>query len=284
MNDVCNIKKNACNYFAVFGTSRRLKFVYYLESIHDKFVADRTGLVVREGFSVMLLCEEGNFWLPHNQFVVRTSIKEFVIDLENYVENWEKGYYLLVYLPVFSKVLEFKIGFDVGTKLEIIDSHQNGILGYIGEGNTKGIGVTTSTMSFYNIIARKREYSVKNLAYEFECFEEQLLHIEQLVACDQIVVELNSIASVELFMTNFPFWSMKLQSYSGNIIFWTSVSCIVLSKKIDVLLETISAVKDVNYIALNKEKNFVNECMFDPRGLLNDHGNIILARKIMETI
>lgn len=284
MNDLCNIKKNVCNYITFFGTSKRLKFVYHLESTYDKSIADRTGSAIREGFSVMLFCEEGNFWLPHDQFVVRSSTKEFVIELENYVTDWKKGYYLLVYLPVFSELLDFEIGIDVGTKLEIVDTHQEGILGYIGEENTKGIGVTMSTMSFYNIIARKSDYRVKNLAYEFERFEDQFLHVDQLVECNQIVVELNSIVSVELLMRNFDFLRMKLQSYSGNIIFWTSVLCTDLSKKIDALLEHINVVKNVNYIVLNKEEFFINECMFSPMGPLNDYGNIILAGKIMKII
>lgn len=279
---LCQIKERACNYITFLSNSRSLCLGYEIENVNKEGTLVCNGLATKKGISMLLYSFEEKCWIPIDQIIDNTEGEGIMIDLAKYGYDSTKDYILLIYFPVFYKVKDFTVGSIEGAKFEVVDLDKQGNIAYIGAENTKGEGIIANSFSFSNIVARRTKYKVCNLSFVYESIEQQIFPIERLNDYDLIVIELDSLKTMSLLSNKNEEICEFLKMYSGIFIVWTSSSEVGGSELLDLFINNTKLYNNTYYFPLYDDDFFVDNCMFEQNGNINDYGNVVLANKIIQ--
>jgi hypothetical protein len=184
----------------------------------------------------------------------------------------------MIYSPILTSLEELII--ECSDSYNIIsDYEENRSVLVLGGQITFGIGCTTAGLMYSNIIGRKFNVNIHRIAFDSECFLEEILKIIKdekiLRAYDLAIIELNSLDNTEILKEIL----LALNECCKDIVGWYAFND---SAETNLHLESFPdlKVKDVSCI-FNKE--YKDMCTFDDEHI-NDAGNIMIYKSLTPLI
>lgn len=134
-------------------------------TVDDKFNAElpHTGICAQHGLACSYrICGE-DIWHNADCYSGRDTTYEVLIELAAVVPAGKK-YEAVIYGPIFSYISDMDMMIDYDYTMEPVDRKRDKVL-FIGGPVTYGAGVTSTSMMFSNIFARRYDIEPVNLSY-----------------------------------------------------------------------------------------------------------------------
>ena len=180
--------------------------------------------------------------------------------MKHIVEKDEE-YEILIYMPILSEINQFIIESPENYKIKYQKNEKNKTLLIAGGMHSFGIGCTACGVMFSNILGRKFNYNVQNISFNkknflkntYECFKKYEHPKSELT-----ILELDyTLQNDEIF--NKYIIKKLMKKYSKN-------------KRIEIL--------DLSFIY---DEEYSEMCTYG-KNFINDMGNILIYKKLEETI
>lgn len=241
------------------------------------------GVTAREGISILYKRINENLYYNVD---VMSRHKSFTIDLREILPN-DDFFEILIYGPILNKLAYLDIEIGNEFTFEKIDTQSRGNILVGGGLHSFGVGCTTSSVMFSNIIGRKHGVNITNISqyntdyldilyneYTFENLSNYDIGILELDYCNQNdeIVDEYLLKVVDLF-----------RSKCNHLICWYALQNRDNNKKnkINDLLreytkENKIIMKDLSYLYGGE---YFNKCTFG-RNFINDTANIYIFKEL----
>ncbi len=210
--------------------------------------------------------------------------------MKHIVEKDEE-YEILIYMPILSEINQFIIESPENYKIKYQKNEKNKTLLIAGGMHSFGIGCTACGVMFSNILGRKFNYNVQNISFNkknflkntYECFKKYEHPKSELT-----ILELDyTLQNDEIFNKYIKKVIKQIKSKTKYLICWYAIPQSEEKKheKIKKLMKKYSKNKSIEILDLSfiYDEEYSEMCTYS-KNFINDTGNILIYKKLEETI
>ncbi|MGN1155073.1 MAG: SGNH/GDSL hydrolase N-terminal domain-containing protein [Agathobacter sp.] len=237
-----------------------------------------TGISTRSGITVLIKNNKAQWRIVDCVYAKESGELSFC---KSKYDNLPAVLEIMICLPIFSNLSDIQVGIDDECMLEVIERKNMMKILVLGGVSSYGIGCTSSSMMFSNIIARKLNCIVYNISFNNN------QHLEVITQHIDRIVDMYNEFDVILFEADYERQKPEIvQNSLNNILQKLSVY------KCPIVMWNIEKDKIYKYVVDNKQKSlspvflmpikevFEKEsdlCCFS-KNFINDTANILLYK------
>lgn len=246
------------------------------------------GLSAKKGLMLLYKTKDSENWFNVDAFTSRHNTN---VNMTHLVKKGEE-YEILVYGPILSKLTELKINLPKGSTGTVMNDYSDFEILVAGGLYSYGIGCTTTSLMFSNILGRKTNSKVDNISFKDNKFLKktyELLKDEENFSDYTIgILEVDNFAQDEKYIEKYLKKTIDLmKSYCKQVICWYSTSDNLINNKEKVLevLNEYDSSENINFIDLSFTFNDENRdiCTYSNK-FINDTGNIMIFKKMEDIV
>lgn len=246
------------------------------------------GLSAQEGLMLLYRNIDGKSWFNVDAYTTRYNSS---VNMTHIIEEGEE-YEVLIYGPILSNLSKLEIELPENTTGEIITNDNELSILIAGGMYSYGLGCTTTSLMFSNILGRKTNAKIDNISFIENDFikrtHEYLKGKEDFPKYNLGIIEVDNYSQDKSLLNEYLLETIELmKKYCSKILCWYSISNYTPEQKKDLekLLENeISTDKvellDISYLFDNENKDL---CTFSDK-FINDTGNIMIYKQMEEIV
>ncbi|RAP52092.1 MAG: hypothetical protein BZ137_09235 [Methanosphaera sp. rholeuAM130] len=279
--DLLKIKEKSKGVYHFKINANRFQIHYKVTNIKEGYYP-HLGVTAREGLVLLYKHPQKELWASieayHNSNLGYVNMSHMLSD--------NISYEVLLYTPLLSDLEELIIETDDEHHIEYIDDNDNPQILVCGGSTSFGMGCTTVSLMFSNILARKLVANITNVSFDDKDYIRRLRECRITDSHNKYavgIIELNEIDFDEKSSTYLKELINDLNSCCDITIGWyyleeaTAVCEEVLKEEVN---NASIILKDVSHI-LNDENR--DMCSYG-NGYINDSGNILIFKELFSTI
>lgn len=246
------------------------------------------GISAKEGLTVLYKDIDGKSWFNIDAYTTRYDTN---VNMTHIISEGEE-YEVLIYGPILSDLSKLEIELPENTMGVIVkDDYDLNIL-VAGGMYSYGIGCTTTSLMFSNIIGRKTNAKIDNVSFNEKDFlkrtYELLKNRKDMPNYNLGILEIDNYIQDKGLLKKYLMETINLmKTFCNHIICWYSISNYTDEQKKDIekLLEKeIKSDKiellDISYLFNAENKDL---CTFSDK-FINDTGNIMIYKQMEELV
>lgn len=246
------------------------------------------GVCAREGIMVLYKNTDGKTWLNVDAYTTRSNTE---VNMTHIIDEGEE-YEVLIYGPILSKISKLKIELPDTALGQLIDEKDKPSILIAGGMYSFGVGTTTTSMMFSNILGRKMGATIDNISFREKIFLKKtytyLKNNKNLPKYSIGILEIDNYSQDKRILKKYLKATIKsMKSICDNIICWYSISNYTQEDKenIEKMLENeISSneieLLDISHIFSQENKDI---CAYSDK-FINDTGNVMIYKQMEQLI
>jgi len=280
-------KKSSTHQVFKFKTNARVfKINFDVENIARGYFP-HVGLSAQEGLMVLYRNIDGKTWYNVDAYTTRYDTSVNMTHIINEGEEYE----VLIYGPILSNLSKLEIALPENTTGTIIrDDNELNIL-IAGGMYSYGMGCTTTSLMFSNILGRKTNANIDNISFVENDFLKrtyEYLKRENFPKYNVGIIEVDNYSQDKILLNEYLIKTINImKGFCNRIICWYSISNYTEEQKknLEKLLENeISSnnleLLDISFIFNSENKDL---CTFSDK-FINDTGNIMIYKEMEEIV
>ncbi len=280
-------KKSSTHQVFKFKTNARVfKINFDVENIARGYFP-HVGLSAQEGLMVLYRNIDGKTWYNVDAYTTRYDTSVNMTHIINEGEEYE----VLIYGPILSNLSKLEIALPENTTGTIIrDDNELNIL-IAGGMYSYGMGCTTTSLMFSNILGRKTNANIDNISFVENDFLKrtyEYLKRENFPKYNVGIIEVDNYSQDKILLNEYLIKTINImKGFCNRIICWYSISNYTEEQKknLEKLLENeISSnnleLLDISFIFNSENKDL---CTFSDK-FINDTGNIKIYKEMEEIV
>lgn len=268
-------------YVIVETDSPVINILFSLSS--NNFVTfSTTGVSTKSGLSFMYSPYESDLWFPLDATIERINngFCSFEMKMYQLCDGLGFPYRFMVYFPIFSSLDGFIIGIDNLSTLKPMREIKSKIV-FIGGENTIGMGATTASFSIPNIVSRLANLEPIVLQIPTQSIETNIMNIESkgkneltkyVIEYDKEVFE----KGTELLIKTIR--HLSVSKPKAKFVLWGWLEYLNYNE----IFIQMSHLDNVKIIGIDEFE--MTDFTFNANRIINDSGNVIIAKKICSLI
>lgn len=245
------------------------------------------GLSAREGICLMYRKIGERQWYNIDSY---TTLKRFTVMMTHFVEE-DEPYEILIYGPIISHLTKLDVEVSDEEYASIIDLMPERTLAVAGGSHTHGIGCTTNSFMFSNILERKLDAEVYHITFHNKNYLElvnDFYENNNPPIVDVGILELDYFSQNESIIEEIlPKVITQMRQRCNYLIGWYTIPQNKAYKKIianntirDFIYNKDIEVIDMSYLY---EEDYRHMCTFN-NYYINDTGNVMIYKELEEKI
>lgn len=209
-----------------------------------------------------------------------------------HIINENEEYEILIYGPLLSEVTQFDIEtLPKNAKIEYLENNKDKTILICGGIHSFGIGCTACGVMFSNILGRKLDYNIQNISFNEKNYLKNTYEYFKNNRHPKVDFSILEIDYIRQDNEIFDRYNRKVikqaKSKSDYLICWFAIPKTEHEKheKIKELIKKYSKDKKIEILDLSfiYDENYSEMCTHS-KNYINDTGNIMIYKKIEETI
>ena len=258
------------------------KIFYELDYVR-KGTFPHVGVTAREGLLVMFRRAEDKSWMVINAYSRKSPV---TINMKPVVDDGEE-YELLIYAPILGKLAELYLDIPEGCPIVSIEENEIDRVLIGGGIHSFGIGCTTTSMLFSNIVGRKTNSIINNFSFNKHDFLKAYYsnYVEgnrKLPMHDICILEIDSYSQSEDDLEKYLVGVVDLfKSHCKKLICWYTLPPESESKK-SLIKELLKDYEDeiiIEDISCIYSKKYRDMCVYSNK-FINDTANVMIYKKL----